>query len=82
MLIKQSRRRFSDHPVRGWRRGVLGTRSSSLADEGPPEVTTLRLGSDPNMCVAPQYIAEDLLRADGFTDIRYLPSPRSDARER
>ena len=30
------------------------------------------------MCVAPQYIAEDLLRAEGFTDIRYVrPSTSS-----
>jgi NitT/TauT family transport system substrate-binding protein len=43
-----------------------------LAEEGPPEVTTLRLGYDPNMCAAPAYIAEDLLRAEGFTDIRYV----------
>ena len=50
-------------------------RPSSLADEGPPETTTIRLRRDPAICVAPWYIAEDLLRAEGFTDIRYVPAP-------
>ena len=45
---------------------------ASLADEGPPEVTTIRLFRDPSICVAPWFIAEDLLRAEGFTDIRYV----------
>jgi len=45
----------------------------ALADEGPPETTTVRLGYNPNICTAPQYLAEDLLRVEGFTDIRYLP---------
>jgi NitT/TauT family transport system substrate-binding protein len=43
-----------------------------LAGEGPPEVTTIRLRRDPSICVAPWYIAEDLLRAEGFTDVRYV----------
>ncbi len=31
---------------------------------------------DPNSsaCIAPQYLAEELLRAEGFTDIRYVPA--------
>jgi NitT/TauT family transport system substrate-binding protein len=47
--------------------------SATLADEGPPEVTTIRLTSDVNICLTPWYIAEELLRAEGFTDIRFLP---------
>ena len=58
--------------------GILGTRSS-LADEAPPEVTTLRLGGAPGICGAPGYIAEELLRAEGFTDIRYIPDYPIDA---
>ena len=53
--------------------GVLGAPARSLADEGPPETTTIRLHHDPCICIAPWYIAEDLLRAEGFTDIRYVP---------
>lgn len=38
------------------------------------ETTHLRLVHDPSICVAPQYLAEDLLRADGFTSIDYIPA--------
>jgi NitT/TauT family transport system substrate-binding protein len=58
--------------------GVLGARAS-LADEGPPETTTLRLARVPAICVAPGYIADALLRAEGFTDIRYIPDRPVDA---
>ena len=44
-----------------------------LAGEGPPEVTTLRLAYWPNICLAPGDIADDLLRAEGFTEIRRTP---------
>jgi NitT/TauT family transport system substrate-binding protein len=36
------------------------------------ETTTLRLLHKPSICAAPQYVAEALLRAEGFTDIRYV----------
>src|SRR5215510_5294485 len=35
------------------------------------ETTTVRLLHKPTICGAPQYVAEELLRAEGFTDIRY-----------
>src|SRR5918912_4388191 len=44
-----------------------------LADEGPPETTTIRIGYDSSICLAPDFLARELLRAEGFTDIRYLP---------
>jgi NitT/TauT family transport system substrate-binding protein len=69
MQIIQSRRDFLASLTAA---GVLGPRTS-LASEGPPETTTIRLRRDPSICVAPWYIAEDLLRAEGFTDIRYVP---------
>ena len=47
----------------------------SLADEGPPEVTTIRLVKFPSICVAPYYVAEELLHAEGFTDVRYVTLP-------
>ena len=72
MHIMQSRRDFLATFSTASAAGVLGVRGS-LADEGPPEVTTIRLRRDPSICVAPWYIAEDLLRAEGFSDIRYVP---------
>ena len=46
--------------------------TAALADEPPPETTTIRLGFFPSICIAPQYVAEALLRLEGFTDIRYV----------
>ena len=63
MQIIQSRRDFLASPVRG-RRRERPRRPASLADEAPPEVTTIRLSRDPGICVAPQYVAEELLRAE------------------
>jgi NitT/TauT family transport system substrate-binding protein len=40
-----------------------------------PEVTSVRLPKAESICVAPQDVVADLLRAEGFTDIRYVPLP-------
>ena len=42
------------------------------AAEGPLETTAVRLSKVPALCFAPQYAADELLRAEGFTDIRYV----------
>ena len=52
--------------------GVLGARSIARR-RGAAGDDHVRLRRDPGICVAPWYIAEDLLRAEGFTDIRYVP---------
>ena len=44
----------------------------SHAAEPPPETTRLRLSKVPSVCVAPQYVAEGLLRTEGFTHIDYV----------
>ena len=46
-----------------------------MAAEGPLETTTVRLVNDGSICIAPEYAAEELLRAEGFTDIRYVEVP-------
>ena len=51
--------------------GLLGWHPRPVAAEPPPETTILRLTKEPYVCLSPQYVAEDLLRAEGFTDIRY-----------
>jgi NitT/TauT family transport system substrate-binding protein len=73
MQMTQSRRDFLTNTSLAMAAGITGARSL-LADEGPPEVTTIWLRRDPSICIAPWYIAEDLLRAEGFTDIRYVPA--------
>jgi NitT/TauT family transport system substrate-binding protein len=83
MPILQSRREFVTALSVAGAAGLLGARAS-LADEGPPEVTTIRLRvedapplivggvAENALCNAPLYITDDLLRAEGFTDIRYV----------
>jgi NitT/TauT family transport system substrate-binding protein len=46
----------------------------SFAQEAPPETTTIRIPTGTLICNAPTYIAEELLRAEGFTDIRHVPT--------
>jgi NitT/TauT family transport system substrate-binding protein len=52
--------------------GVLGLYARPVAAEPPPETTTLRLDQRDSLCAAPQYIAQELLRGEGFTDVRYV----------
>src|SRR5690348_14223945 len=78
MPVVQSRRRFLTDIALTGAAGLggvaavgLGTGKESLAAEPAPEITTIRFGKDPVTCIAPQ-VADDLLRAEGFTDIRYV----------
>jgi NitT/TauT family transport system substrate-binding protein len=52
--------------------GLLGLYPRPVAAEPPPETTRIRLVQTPSMCQAPQYVAEELLRGEGFTDVDYL----------
>jgi len=48
------------------------TRNIKDVAEPPPEITAIKLvRSLSALCVAPQYLAEELLRSEGFTDIQY-----------
>jgi NitT/TauT family transport system substrate-binding protein len=42
------------------------------AAEASPETATVRILKSPSVCIAPSDIAEELLRAEGFTDVRYV----------
>jgi NitT/TauT family transport system substrate-binding protein len=53
----------------------VGFRANRTDAEGPPETTRLRLVKTTSMCWAPQYVAEELLRAEGFSEVTYLDSP-------
>jgi NitT/TauT family transport system substrate-binding protein len=44
------------------------------AAEPPPETRSIRLMESPIICLAPQRLAEELLRAEGFTDVHYVRS--------
>jgi NitT/TauT family transport system substrate-binding protein len=49
---------------------LLGLSRHAVA-EPPPETTRIRLTQDPAICLAPQYLAEELLRLEGFSEIEY-----------
>ena len=76
MQMRQNRRHFLASLSAAGAAGVLGARGA-LADEGPPETTTIKLAYYSNNCLAPLLVAEDLLRAEGFTEIRYVSVPES-----
>ncbi|MBV9530282.1 MAG: ABC transporter substrate-binding protein, partial [Bradyrhizobium sp.] len=60
--------------------GLLGG-AKSLGVEPPPEVTMIRLEKFPITCIAPQFVAEELLRAEGFTDVLYIESEKPTAQK-
>jgi NitT/TauT family transport system substrate-binding protein len=71
MRNMQSRRRFLADAAMAGAAGVVGL-PRPLHAEPPPETTTIRLAKIPGICLAPQYVAGELLRAEGFGDVRYL----------
>jgi len=72
MTMMQTRRWFLGTIAAG---AAFRTRRA-LAAEGALETTSIRIAkSIPAICVAPQYIAAELLRAEGFTDIHYTEQP-------
>jgi len=50
----------------------LVTPARAAASEPALETTRLRIAAVPSSCRSPEWIAEDLLRAEGFTDVQYL----------
>lgn len=70
MQIMQSRRQLLASASLAAAAGVLG--APSLAAEGPPETTTIRLQQTTTICFAPIYVVEAFLRAEGFTDLQYV----------
>ena len=49
----------------------------ALGAEPPPESKRLRIARIPDNCYAPQYMAEEMLRGEGFSDLQYVPFPGS-----
>ena len=68
---------FSGQPVgsrrgrRSWRKSLARRRAAAGDDHDPASP------HDPAMCLAPLYIAGDLLRAEGFTEVLYVAPQHS-----
>jgi NitT/TauT family transport system substrate-binding protein len=71
MQRTQNRRRFIAALSSTGAAALLGS-PSSLAQQAPPETTRIRLAKNRTLCIAPQYIVEDLLHLEGFTDVHYV----------
>ena len=52
---------------------LVGLRSAHAAELPPPETTRLRVHHSLSLCLAPQYVAADLLRSEGFIDVQFVP---------
>jgi NitT/TauT family transport system substrate-binding protein len=73
MSTLQTRRRFFVTAALAGAAGILPP--PARAAEAPLETTAVRLPKIESVCVAPQDVVADLLRAEGFTDIRHVPLP-------
>jgi NitT/TauT family transport system substrate-binding protein len=68
-----TRRKFLRDAALAGAAGALGLVSEAIAAEPPPETNRIRLAHTPTgTCWAPQYMAEEMLRAEGFSDVRYV----------
>ncbi|WP_214476980.1 ABC transporter substrate-binding protein [Mesorhizobium sp. dw_380] len=78
MQIMQTRRRFLSGAAMAGAAGIVGL-PQPLHAEPPLETTTVRLPHwvGGSYCWAGAYIAGELMRADGFTDVRYVRGDKS-----
>jgi NitT/TauT family transport system substrate-binding protein len=67
-----SRREFLGTAALAGTGALLGLRPEATAAEPPPETKKVRLIRSPDICLAPLYMAEDLLHTEGFTDVQYV----------
>jgi NitT/TauT family transport system substrate-binding protein len=74
MTRMQTRRGFLGGIAASGAASLIHTRWAEAAD-GPLETTTVRIQKASSDCASSLYIAEELLRAEGFTDIRYADPP-------
>ena len=55
--------------------GALGLNPARVAAEPPPETKRIKLVEITGICIAPQYVANDLLHSEGFTDVEHFKAP-------
>jgi NitT/TauT family transport system substrate-binding protein len=70
-----SRRQFLSATTLAGTGVLFGFREAGIAAEPPPETRKLRLAQTTSACQAALYVAEELLRTEGFTDVKYVKQP-------
>jgi NitT/TauT family transport system substrate-binding protein len=74
--MNSNRRNFVSGLTLAGTAGLLGMLPEIACAEPPPETTKIRPTQIPDPCSAtPLIVADDLLRAEGFTDVRYVARP-------
>ena len=76
MTMVQKRHHFLSCLSLATAAGLTGLSRSVASAETPPETTTIHLDAAPSTCFAPLYLVDDLLREEGFSEVRYVPSRR------
>jgi NitT/TauT family transport system substrate-binding protein len=66
-----SRRRFLANTFALGAASLFGLPRTAAA-EPPPETSRLRVVKAPAICLAPEYVAEELLRLEGFSEVEYV----------
>jgi NitT/TauT family transport system substrate-binding protein len=66
-----TRRRFLETSSALGAASLLGL-SAPASAEPPPETRKIRLIHAPSICLAPQLLAEELLRLEGFSEVEYV----------
>ena len=74
MSIIQTRRCFLSHAALAGVACMLPP-GGARAAEPSLETTTIKLPRDPAICTMPQMITEQLLQAEGFTEIHFVDEP-------
>ncbi len=72
--VKWSRRQVIKGLSASAAAGLFGVGPGRAVADPPPETTSIRLLADPTfpaVCYAPQLVAEEFLRMEGFTEIKY-----------
>lgn len=69
-----SRRNFVARLTLAGTAGLLGMRPETTGADPPPETDTIRFRYVPAACTAPLYVAEELLRGEGFRNFQYVKS--------
>src|SRR5689334_7788117 len=65
------RRKFLTNSVGLGAASLLGVPPSATA-ESNPETARIRFVKAPAICLAPLYVAEELLRGEGFSEVTYV----------
>jgi NitT/TauT family transport system substrate-binding protein len=68
-----SRREFLSAAVLAGAGSLLKLRSDAIAAEPPLETKRIRIPQMGSTCRSPEWLAEELLRVEGFTDVQYAP---------